>query len=83
VNQYVFRYWQLATGRFVPTDIKHRAALYGVQDWSLPRIERIIRSRSSKIIIINDEKDSNYEVAQPIIQAAFESILPEKSMFEI
>jgi hypothetical protein len=83
VNQYVFRYWQLATGRFVPTNIKHRAALYGIQDWSLPRIERIIRSRSSKIIIINDEKDSNFEVAQPIIQAAFESIFPEKSMFEI
>jgi hypothetical protein len=82
VNQYLFRYWQFATGRFYPSNIRRRSALYSILDWSMPEIERTIRTRSHAILVINDEEESDFERHQPVLKAAFESILPQKSSFE-
>jgi hypothetical protein len=81
-NQYIFRYWQFATGRFYPTNIRNRAELCSILDWTMPQVERTVRQRSIPVIIINDEPESDFDRWQPVLLDAFQSILPEKSMFE-
>lgn len=82
-NQYLMRYWQFATGNFQPANIYSRSMFYGIRDWCLPEIDRIIRRQTHSILVLNDEEDTPFEQAQPLLQAAFESILPGKSAFEL
>lgn len=85
VNQWLFRYWQLAKGEFHP-----RSASFG-KSFCLKDDEKnneIIYSAIScqkfKMICINDgiEKSENFQKAKKNICQAFESILPDPSSFE-
>jgi hypothetical protein len=82
INQYLIRYYQLCSGNFVPRrvdlgvcyDIGHNdEAMY-----------RDIRSGGHKLICVNDNADvQDFEATKARLIAAFQSVLPEKSSFEL
>lgn len=82
VNQYLFRYWQIVRGSFVPTNICKDGVFYAITDDYLMQIERTIRKQKKAIIVLNDGEVSSFEDAKKKINDAFESILPEKSVYE-
>ena len=80
VNQYIFRYWQLASGAFYPKKIKGKMFTNWDNDKKI--VDYIIKKRG-KLICINDNTfDCDYEIFRDNINKAFEVILGEKSSFE-
>jgi hypothetical protein len=80
VNQYLFRYWQLVNGDFIPqTDYKNRK-YYDVNQGCLKDIRTAIKSKHIKEICLNDEgcPDECYLK----IEECFEERFPIKSTFE-
>jgi len=88
VNQYLFRYWQLIKGNFVPISMKD--TLYVTLDMDELRsgnVSRLITSKKYSMICLNDGEsirtEEEFEEAKIIIKGALETILPEKSTFEV
>lgn len=84
INQYIFRFWQLMSGRFHPVNIVKDSCRYTLSDSDLNKLTAAIRTPKRDILVMADSEevsDFNRMVAQ--INAAFEAILPEKSSFEI
>lgn len=80
VNQYIFRYWRLCEGEFVPHKIMGSYANMGADN---TKIINTIRRQSVKLYCINDkDNEAEFETERKKLQEAFESIFPEKSRFE-
>lgn len=82
VNQYLFRYWQLAKGEFVPINREKQA-----RNFSLPAQEqalfKAIKNQAYDMVCANDTENLvNFEATKKGLQQAFEMILPDKSAFE-
>lgn len=82
VNQYVMKYWQYMEGKFVPQSPGiGRFYTIGLHD---EQIHSTIRGQQCKMICINDTADvGDFEEQKRRIIESFESILPEKSSFEL
>lgn len=80
-NQWIFKYWQLASGRFAPRNLKFCRFFEGASE--LENAAAAIRAGRAKCICWNDSDDiSDFAAARSAIQSAFEVILPDKSSFE-
>ena len=81
----MFTYWQYVTGKFTPRDVK-----YG-KYYSIHRLEdaknaaKDIESKKYKMMCINDTIIDNNDCEQikETVNSALQSLLPEKSSFEI
>lgn len=83
VNQFLFRYWQLASGEFNPINPRKLGKCFNMTIEETPNIIKSLYSDSCKQICINDTRYFNsIEASNSIIQV-FESKFPEKSSFEI
>lgn len=82
VNQYLFRYWQLCKGFFVPINIDKGRKYFELTD-NPTELCQAIERQSYRQIVINDANITNYEQSIEMIVASFNKILPEKSFFEI
>lgn len=85
VNQYLFRYWQLVTGNFIPVSIKDsKYVAIKTLVHCLDTSESIIKQKYS-LMCFNDklDEDINFKEAKQIINSALEKILPQKSSYEI
>ena len=83
VSIYLFRYYNLLSGNFVPGNIFKLGRAFVLKDDPKPAVDAI-RSQRFKLICINDEcSDELYDDCCKKIIEAFETILPEKSGFEI
>ena len=81
VNQYIFRYWQLASGNFVPSTLKGKYFLVSSNN---NRILNYINKRKGKMICINDaEFTGDFDAVKEQINNALDRILPEKSCYEL
>lgn len=97
VNQYLFRYWQLVTGRFTPGKYKNfitkrkHAEVRILND--VLNIVQDIESKKYTMYCINDAtakgrytkedmSDEDFEKSKSMIKEALEKILPKKSSFE-
>lgn len=81
VNQWLARYWQLASGQFSP--IRPGKKLYFALRNDNTAALTAIRSQAYEVICLNDREGiADFEGQKRLIQEAFESILPEKSAFE-
>lgn len=82
-NQWLFQNWQICTGRFVPrnTNIGYYGSLETVDE--INRTAAAIRSGKYKMICANDAMDEYFDTLQHKLKDAFESILSEKSDFEL
>ena len=84
-NHFLFTYWQYVTGRFTPRNVK-----YG-KYYSIHRLAdakdaaRDIGSGKYKMMCLNDtvSDGENFEQIKETVNEALQSILPEKSAFEI
>lgn len=80
VNQYIFRYWRLASGDFIPHEPLGKYKNMGEDNSA---IYKDIRNRSYKLYCINDkDNEADFEQEKRKLIAAFDSIFPEKSGFE-
>lgn len=81
VNQYVLKYWQYMSGRFVPQSPKvGRFFTVGLHDEA---IHETIREQKCKMICINDTAEvGDFEQQKERICQSFASILPKRSSFE-
>jgi len=81
VNQYLMRYWQFLSGRFVPGKLAGVYLTIG-QD-SADKICQAIVSGKYKAVCVNDDPfEIDFELEKKNLVRAFERILPEKSGFE-
>ena len=86
VNQYIFQYWQFLEGKFAPVNMKKRGKFYYTEKQSEEWYEAIVKQKH-KMICLNDDLDSvekkEYLRIKRKMNTAFESILGEKSSYEI
>ncbi|MBE6288008.1 MAG: glycosyl transferase [Mediterranea massiliensis] len=83
-NQYLFRYWQLLTGNFEPTNVTKDGKYYSISEESIEEIERVITSQNCNLLVLNDSNEiKSFETIKNRINNAFETILPNKSDFEL
>ena len=87
VNQWVFREWQLAENNFVPRSLSVGKTFYPDRDGKdeFVRAAEYISGRKKKLICINDCRltEDEFEKYKHIIINAFDTILPDKSGFEV
>ena len=87
VNQWFLRQWQLAKNEFCPRSIgtgkSFSSDRYGKEDFD--RAAQYISRQKGKMICINDgiltEKEFGYY--SEMMRNAFDSILPDRSSFEV
>lgn len=82
VNQWVCLWWQVASGNFEPCVVDN--VVSSVTAENLEQMCRIIEGQAHDFICINDpDGDVDVETLSIRLKQAFETILPEKSSFEI
>ena len=82
VNQWLFKYWQLAEGNFVPVTSKDKRC-YHIKESIEEACDSVV-NRKFKILCINDTgMTTDFEDKAKKIQEAFEKALPDKSKFEL
>lgn len=80
VNQYIFRFWQLASGRFYPYTLHGR--YFKISDDNT-RIINYIRNRAGRMICINDDEfEGEFEVKKEEINRELDKLYPNKSTYE-
>lgn len=81
LTQYVFRYWQLASGEFYPQHAIGK--MIGISEESIDEITSCISSEKIKLLCMNDDEElDNIEGLKKKINIAFEKKFPNKSHFE-
>ncbi|EPO5266056.1 glycosyl transferase [Providencia rettgeri] len=84
VNQYLFRYWHLLSGRFSPSNIYSSGVCISPTEHKFKEISSIFSSSKVKVICINDnESVNNFETTKKFINSLLNKKLPNKSSFEI
>lgn len=83
VNQYVFRYWQLAKNNFIPIAKQELGDFYMVGDIPLDTIINSITSSEKPLVCLNDHDPENLEHTIQELKKAFDTVFPEKSSFEL
>lgn len=84
VSQYLFRYWDLASGNFYPTSMEKLGKKYELSLGSAAF--DVVRNRSCNMVCLQDAEECDSEEVFNQVQSnlikAFEAIFPEKSSFE-
>ena len=84
VNQWLFKNWRLAKGEFVPRSIKFGKFVRVDSLDKAKEVFNIIEKQKFKMVCVNDHYEKeDLDVIIDVIQSGFESILSEKSEFEI
>ena len=88
VSQYVFRYWQLASGNFVPEKLANLGAHYTI-DADREKLKALcsyVAGGKYNLLCLNDADGiHSYEeflMAKEQLLTAFDSLLPERSVYE-
>lgn len=84
INQYLFRYWQLASNKFMPRDVNSMQMLQIIDKNDVLEASKSIISKKYKLLCINDSSDIyDFDDAVNIVKSAFEKVLPNKSKYEL
>jgi hypothetical protein len=79
----LFRTWQVCMGNFEPYNTYDDTKMFPLITKSTRAVEAV-KNQSYKLVCLNDNVHiRNYAQVMKNIQDAFESVLPEKSSFEI
>ena len=87
VTEWLMRYWNFMTGKFIPTNINKIGEYTAITDSeSVNYICEAITNKSTPILVINDTFTSNddeeFKTYQKRLISAFEAILPDKCSYE-
>ncbi len=81
-NQWLIKFWQLASGRFVPKNPKYGKCFH-IKDRTFPAALNAISHGTYQMICVNDTiYTTDFERQKLEVQKAFQTWLPEKSSFE-
>ena len=81
VNQYLAKYWQIVSGRFVPRRLSGFSS--DIRDEKMEMLTRRIRGQEQEMLCLNDSThDVTFDACARGLQEAFEQILPGKCSFE-
>ena len=86
VNQWLIRYWQLAENRFAPYNKMKRRKFFSPSLDNCDEIVASILEQKYDIITINDNpslSNNDFTTIKPRINESLNSLLPNKSRFEI
>jgi len=82
VNQYVFSYWQIGSGRFWPRN-PHWGRFY-IAGKNHREMLQDLAARKYKVICINDsDLDFDFQALKEAVNRQLQQLLPEKSAFEL
>ena len=82
VSQFLFKYWQLCTGRFEPMSV-FSGHCYHLDDKMAEEAAKDIRKGKYKLICLNDTaKIQDVERCKNVLKDSFETMYPELSSFE-
>lgn len=82
VNEWLMRYWQLTSGRFVPH--KRELGKYVQIGADAEKLSDAILSAKNKVVCINEGgSEVNFEERKEYLRSLFEIALPEKSSYEL
>lgn len=82
VNQYIFRYWQLLKGDFVPG--KPRSAYLTIGEQNIERIKDCFKNKRYRVVCVNDDPMGfDFESEQQKLSMFFEQLLPDPSSYEL
>lgn len=82
VNQWIFKYWQLASGDFYPRASLGKA--FHIKAKPNESLKQAIETQKYKMICINDTaRTQNFEAHRDMVKESFQKILPNKCSFEI
>lgn len=83
LNHWIFTYWQLATGKFVPRKTSFGTCCQ-LRDYNdAKKLADNIRNHKYKVICANDAVDEcEFDKAVKCINSALHDIMPDKSAFE-
>ena len=81
VNQWLIRYWQFASGRFVPSKLMN-THFFSIGKDDIMIQEAIKLQKYDMVCLSDDDERINFEEEKNFIKDCFEKILPEKSKFE-
>ena len=82
ISQSIFRYRQLASGRFSPVSKMSRGKFIGLSDDNTILVDEITNGRYNMLCINDSPGISDFEKAKKEIVDAYEKKLPKKSSFE-
>lgn len=83
VNQYLFKMWDICMGKYEPAGFE-KCKYEAITNDNLSNIVDEIKKQKFKQLCLNDmDGNMDFEKAKGEINKALESILPEKSSFEI
>jgi len=88
LNQYLFRYWQLAKGEFIPISMTDtRYITMDMNNLRSAEVSNMLLSKKYSMVCLNDSEsiktDEEFEEAKQILEEALSKLLPNKSSFEI
>ena len=82
VSQSIFRYWQLASGKFSVVSKKSRGKYFNLSEDLLGDLQETLTDENCKMLCINDSSCNNFDYCKRIAVESFEKKFPEKSAFE-
>ncbi len=85
VNQYIFRNYQYATGKFTPYCWRKKGRAYHIDDSEGGNVDAVcesIRTQKYQMICINEADVHHFEETKAKINRALAELLPDKSAFE-
>ena len=82
VSQSLFRYWQLASGKFSVVSKKSRGKYFSLSDGLLGNLQDVLSDENCKMLCINDSSCNDFDYCKQMVTSAFEKKFPEKSTFE-
>jgi len=86
LSNYFIRYWQLASNKFAPFNVRKNRVAINIGKDCIPGIKTLLNDKQIKSLCLNDGptcSDADYEALKPQIISLFEKKLPEKCSFEI
>ena len=83
VNQYIFQYWQFASGKFIPRPHEVGRSR-SIKRENIKDIQRIMANKKYRAIALNDADmpENEFELLRNEINSIFSERFPDKSSFE-
>lgn len=83
ITQYLVRYWQLASGKFCNINPLNDSICFHLNSKNVMKASEYIQNQKKRIIVLNDNEYTDFDYCKPIINNAFQALLPNKSTFEL
>lgn len=84
VNQSLMRYWQIVSGKIHPANVFKKRTYFLANDNNISSIVNAISAPKQPLLVINDSDEiENFERVKNAVKEAFETLLPQKSSFEL